>query len=60
MLEVHENEISLRNLSGDTTQLRTFEGTLFTISISCKFPYSWKVQVGLMNSSAENYHLKNP
>jgi len=28
MLEVRENEIALRNLSGGTAQLRTVEGTL--------------------------------
>jgi len=28
MLQVHENEIALRKLSGGTAQLRTLEGTL--------------------------------
>ena len=27
-------------------------------SIQNKSPYSWKVQVGLMNSSEKNYHFK--
>jgi len=27
-------------------------------SIKNKFPYSWKVQVGFMNSSEKNYHFK--
>jgi len=27
-------------------------------SILNKFPYSWKVQVGFMNSSEKNYHFK--
>jgi len=31
MLEVRENEMVLRKLSGGTAQLRTLEGTLATI-----------------------------
>jgi len=27
-------------------------------SIQHKFPYSWKVQAGFMNSSEKNYHFK--
>jgi len=38
MLQVRENEISLRNSSGDPDYLRTLEGTLLTMQ--CKWTFT--------------------
>ena len=37
MLQVHENDISLRRCSGGTPQLRTFEGTLRQADLGARF-----------------------
>ena len=37
MLQVRENEISLRNSSGGPEHLRTLQGTLLTMQCKCSF-----------------------
>jgi len=37
MLQVRENEISLRNSSGGPEYLRTLQGTLLTMQCKCSF-----------------------
>ena len=45
MLEVRENEIALRKLSGGVAQLRTLAGTLpFSISIDEGVPLKWVLE----------------
>ena len=45
MLEVRENEIALRKLSGGVAQLRALAGTLpFSISIDERVPLKWVLE----------------
>jgi len=53
MLQVRENEISLRNSSGGPEYLRTLEGTLLTIQ--CKWTFTKRLIFSTLQENAPCY-----